>query len=111
MMEELLSPERREGTLRSYRDHRLVADVLADPGEQDITAHVNFSAIQAVGERVGLTTECFESQGRFLTKIAARLWQQGSGDSMMTAARRQFHSLTHPQILGQTFRALVQRRG
>ncbi|TAK97893.1 MAG: hypothetical protein EPO07_12560 [Verrucomicrobia bacterium] len=110
--EELLRPERREGTLRSYRQHRLVPDVLADPGKQDITAHVNFSAIQSAGEAAGLTTESFEVQGRFLTKLAARLWHQTGGtDRLSEAGRRQFQSLTHPQNLGQSFRALVQRRG
>ena len=51
--EELLTPERRHGTLRAYHRHHLSADVLARPGEQDLTAHVNFSGIEAAGEAAG----------------------------------------------------------
>ena len=43
--EELLAPERKEGTLRGYRRHRSTGDVLASPGEQDLTAHVDFTTI------------------------------------------------------------------
>lgn len=108
---EVISPERREGTLRSYRKHRLMPDVLTDPGEQDITAHVNFSAIISAGESAGLTTEMFETQGRFLTRIATRLWRQTQGDGKLSASElRQFHALTHPQNLGHSFRVLVQTR-
>src|SRR5206468_1096699 len=52
----LWSPARADGTLRSFRNHKLVAYPLADPGEQDITASVNFTRIRAAGERAGLTS-------------------------------------------------------
>jgi SAM-dependent MidA family methyltransferase len=67
--EELFRPERTEGTLRGYHRHRWSPDFLADPGEQDITAHVNFGAIQAVGEAAGLRTDAFISQAQFLTSL------------------------------------------
>src|SRR6185436_4059437 len=41
--DEFFQPQRKDGTLRSYQRHQLVPDVLAQPGEQDITAHVNFT--------------------------------------------------------------------
>ena len=53
-VEELFSPSRVQGTLRAYRQHRLVQDVLVDPGDQDITAQVNFSSLQAAGAEEGL---------------------------------------------------------
>ena len=108
--EQLFAPERREGTLRAYWRHRQGADVLARPGQQDLTAHVNFSALRAAGEAAGLETESFTTQEEFLTRIAARLWEGGTRLGEWTLARaRQFRTLTHPQFLGRLFRVLVQR--
>jgi SAM-dependent MidA family methyltransferase len=45
-----------QGTLMSYRRHVASADALADPGERDITAHVNFSAIEDRARRAGFTS-------------------------------------------------------
>ena len=67
--EELFSPDRLRGTLRAYFRHHASDDILANVGEQDLTAHVNFSAIQAAGESVGLRTEMFSTQSQFLTRI------------------------------------------
>jgi SAM-dependent MidA family methyltransferase len=109
--EELLRPERSQGTLRAYYQHRLTNELLARPGEQDITAHVNFSSIQAAGEATGLTTEIFTRQARFLTNIAAKIWQDGSSLPWAEKQKRQFQTLTHPEHLGERFRVLVQERG
>src|SRR5207244_4358207 len=77
--EELLGPQRKNGTLRAFTKHHLSADLLARPGEQDLTAHVNFSALQTAGEAAGLKTEAFETQEQFLNRIAARVWLSTSG--------------------------------
>ena len=109
--DEMISPERLNGTLRAYREHKQAPDVLADPGEQDITAHVNFARIEGVGLGAGLTTELFEPQGKFLTRIAAEAWKPGSQFGAWDQKRtRQFQTLTHPQHLGQSFRVLIQSR-
>jgi len=108
---EFLAPGRDRGTLRAYHEHRIGENVLARPGEQDITAHVNFSQLQSVGESVGLKTEEFSTQARFLTSIAESMWGGASGDVTPTPQQaRQFQTLTHPTHLGQTFRVLVQSR-
>jgi SAM-dependent MidA family methyltransferase len=110
--EEFLVPERQQGTLRGYRRHRLSPDVLAHAGEQDITAHVNFTAIQVAGESAGLQTEAFVTQSQFLTGVAERIWTGGRSFGEWTATRtRQFQTLTHPDHLGRSFRVLVQARG
>jgi SAM-dependent MidA family methyltransferase len=110
--QEFFAPERSHGTLRAYSRHRQGANVLARPGGQDITAHVNFSALRAAGEEAGLETEAFTTQEEFLTRIAARVWQGTAGFGEWTPGRtRQFRTLTHPQFLGRPFRVLVQRRG
>jgi SAM-dependent MidA family methyltransferase len=109
--EEFFVPERKEGTLRGYSGHRLAADVLANPGQQDITTQVNFSAIRAEGESVGLRTDSLQTQAQFLTRIAARAWKyEGTFGNWSPERVRQFHTLTHPEHLGRSFRVLVQER-
>ena len=73
--EEFFAPQRENGTLRAYHRHQLSRDVLANPGEQDLTAHVNFTAIQPAGEAAGLKTESLQTQAQFLTGIAQRAWK------------------------------------
>ncbi len=108
---ELFAPERRDGTLRAYSRHRQGADVLDQPGAQDITAHVDFSALRSAGEAKGLETEAFTTQEEFLTRIAAAVWEGKGGLGEWTPGRtRQFRTLTHPEFLGRRFRVLVQRR-
>jgi SAM-dependent MidA family methyltransferase len=107
VIEELLNPARTGGTLRGFGNHR-VTNVLSSPGEQDITAHVNFSEIVAAGERAGLKTETFTSQSLFLTTIMREMWQRrGSWPQDQVG---QFQTLTHPEHLGRPFRVLVQSR-
>jgi SAM-dependent MidA family methyltransferase len=109
--EEFLVPEREGGTLRGYLHHRLSSNVLAHPGEEDITAHVNFTAIQAAGESAGLETEACLTQSQFLTQVAAQIWDgQGSFGEWTAQRTRQFQTLTHPEHLGRSFRVLVQGR-
>lgn len=110
--EDFLSPQRANGTLRAYRCHQLVGDVLANPGEQDLTAHVNFTFIQEAGTSAGLKTESLVSQARFLTGIAQRTWQVENNFGLWTQDHtRQFQTLTHPNHLGRAFQVLVQSRG
>ncbi|HTD67216.1 MAG TPA: SAM-dependent methyltransferase [Candidatus Limnocylindria bacterium] len=107
-LEELLSPSRTSGTLRAYSQHQVSSDVLADPGGQDITAHVNFFEIQRAGEMAGLKTDAFTTQEQFLTEIARGLWtRRGSWPQNQV---RQFQTLTHLEHLGRVFRVLIQSR-
>ncbi len=108
--DELFLPSRVHGTLRAYFRHHVTDDILANVGQQDLTAHVDFSAIQAIGESAGLTTECLQTQPKFLTGILGMaLKDQGFGD--WNASRtRQFQTLTHPEHLGRAFRILVQSK-
>jgi SAM-dependent MidA family methyltransferase len=108
---EFFSPERNDGTVRAYHRHQLCTDLLARPGEQDLTAQVNFTAIQNAGEAAGLKTEAFVPQAKFLTQIAEQIWRRPADFGEWTPAHtRQFQTLTHPQHLGRPFRALVQSR-
>jgi len=109
---ERLAPQRAAGTLHSYSQHRASADLLSSPGEQDITAHVNFTQLQRAGERAGLRTEGLFTQPQFLTSIAMRTAEEGWRDEargFLTGPQaRQLQTLTHPEHLGRVFRILVQ---
>ena len=107
--EDFFHPGRAQGTLRSYRQHRLVADVLADPGEQDITGMVDFSELRRIGEQSGLATIEDTTQARFLSRVFQA--SLASNASTWSAGKiRQFQTLIHPEHLGGPFRVLAQRR-
>jgi SAM-dependent MidA family methyltransferase len=108
--DEMFSPGRTRGTLRAYHRHRVSDDLLAHPGEQDLTAHVNFTAIQQVGEEAGLATETFCTQPQFLTRILQKAAADESFAGLDAKQVRQFQTLTHPEHLGHAFRVLVQSR-
>ena len=106
--EEFFTPERSSGTLRAYHRHHVSSDLLANPGEQDITAHVNFTALRRAGETAGLRTESFSRQERFLSYIAEQIWKDPRISKWDSAKTRQFQTLTHPEHLGHSFQVLVQ---
>jgi len=108
--EGLISPGRLHGTLRAYFRHHVADDVLANVGEQDLTAHVNFPVIQAAGESAGLTTESFSTQAQFLTRILGEGVTDKSFGQWNASRTRQFQTLTHPDHLGRAFRVLIQKR-
>jgi SAM-dependent MidA family methyltransferase len=108
--DEMFSPSRKNGTLRAFFQHRFADDLLANPGEQDLTAHVNFSAVQRAGEEAGLKTSSFSSQAKFLTQIMEKTLKDKAFGEWTSARGRQFQTLTHPEHLGRAFQALVQSR-
>jgi SAM-dependent MidA family methyltransferase len=109
--EQFFTPERVQGTLRAYHLHRVSGDLLANAGEQDLTAQVNFSALQEAGEAAGLKTEGLFSQAEYLTRIAGAAWKAGSEFGNWSPGRvREFQTLTHPEHLGRPLKVLVQSR-
>lgn len=105
-----LLPNHPQGTVRAYHRHRICEDILANVGEQDITANVDFRAIQQAGEAMGLHTETFMSQSQFLTGIVKRLMAGGNESSDWSPEKiRELQTLIHPDHLGRAFRVLVQR--
>lgn len=102
-------PQRSTGTLRCYRGHRAGEDPFAHPGDQDITAHVDFTRVEVAAGREGLTRRLFTDQHHFLIE-AARTWLlslEGNTPDPATAKRlRQFQNLTHPAMMGQQFKVM-----
>ena len=97
------------GTLMGYRSHTAFEDVLEQPGERDITAHVNFTALQESAAALGLRTERFETLARLLLtagepdQFAAALGPSGAGDEL----RRRMQLKTLLFGMGETFRVLL----
>lgn len=97
--------------MRGYFRHRMTDDVLANPGEQDITAHVDFAQLKHAGQAAGLETELLVSQEKFLTRVMEQGCKTLENFLDWNPKRtRQFQTLTHPEHLGRAFCVLVQRR-
>lgn len=63
---ELYAPKRRAGTLLGYRGHTVGSDPFAFVGRQDLTAHVDVTALKAWASERGLVPLVTTTQGRFL---------------------------------------------
>lgn len=63
---EYYHPQRHGGTLMCHRAHRADSDPLADVGDKDITAHVDFTGIALAGQDAGFDVLGYTSQARFL---------------------------------------------
>lgn len=110
--EELFSPHRREGTARAYHWHTVDDELLEMPGEKDLTAHVDFSALIETGEAQGLVTESMVDQATYIVRIlqnCTRLFDTALGHTERD--RRALATLAHPSGLGRAFRVLLQVRG
>src|SRR5690606_17795940 len=111
LQDDFFQPHRARGTLRAYSKHRPGGSLLEAVGEQDITAHVNFSLLIGAGESAGLKSEEFAHQGLFLKGIVEQIEQRPESFPLWTAMRyRQLTSLLHPEHLGRGFKVLVQTR-
>ena len=106
------SEDRNRGTLLCYRGHQMNEDPLQDVGEQDITAHVNFSSLHRWGERIGLKTVGFCGQGPFLVSLGIEEEVRkltGSGDFLFGLAR--IKRLIMPQGMGESHMVMAQYKG
>lgn len=111
---ELYDPQRREGTLRAFSHHHFV-EVLERPGEHDITAHVNWTRVKAVGQRVGLEPILFERQDKFLLNAGILKELERRSDCLTSDAQRLrlstgARAMLLPNDMASSFQVLVQRR-
>ena len=110
---ELYHPDRRTGTLACHYRHRVHYDPLVRPGLQDLSAHVDFSALARSGEAAGLTVAGFTTQSEFL--LAAGLLEQGERLSPESEAYLRFAGavkrLTLPGEMGEAVKVLALGRG
>jgi len=106
-------PERTEGTLTGYRAQRRVDDPLETPGEQDLTAHVDFTTLAEAGERAGLTLAGFTDQHHFMVALGRAAFPDATAPLTPEEQRerRAFAALMHPGLMGRGFRFLALARG
>ena len=112
----LYTEDRPQGTLLAYRGHWPSQDFFSAPGEFDLTAHVNFSALIETGKSAGLKLTGFTSQQRFLLALGeenefADLYEPGASAVENLKARLKLKRLIHPEGMGNIFKVLVQHRG
>jgi SAM-dependent MidA family methyltransferase len=113
---ELYDQRHMRGTLLAYSRHRATEDFLHTPGEQDLTAHVNFTALDLWGRRAGLTRRGCVSQMEFLVALGqanefADLYEPGASEVERIRARLLLKTLIHPEGMGETFYVFVQQKG
>jgi len=104
-------PERTDGTLACYREHRRCEESLASPGEQDLTAHVEFTTLAERAEQAGLTLAGFTDQHHFLAALGRHVFPDLTDPSQLTPERRKemraFATLMHPTLMGRGFQFLA----
>lgn len=98
-------PERHQGTLRTFSKHHAAEDPLGAPGEVDITAHVDFTAVAETAIALGCEPLVFRNQGAWLTDVA-REWLLSLEGRPQMDLLRQFQTLTHPSHLGGSFHVI-----
>ena len=109
------NPRRSQGTLQCYYQHRHHDNPYINIGQQDITAHVDFTALSSWGERCGLKQVGWTQQGLFLMSLGigerlAALSSQQQPISQLLQQREGLHQLINPGGLGN-FGVLVQSQG
>jgi len=112
----LYNEHHNRGTLLAYREHAVSENLLDCPGEQDLTAHVNFTALDLWGRRAGLVRTGLVTQSQFLIALGrnnefADLNEPGQSEVDKLRARLLLKNLIHPEGLGEKFKVLVQHKG
>lgn len=111
---EFYHPQRNMGTLLCHYRHRAHPDPLILPGLQDITAHVDFTAIAEAGTSAGLDLVGYTTQATFLlgSGLTELLTGAGAQDAEeQLALANQVRRLTLPQEMGETFKVVGLGRG
>ncbi len=104
------------GTVLAYAVHQAKEDYYAAPGQQDLTAHVNFTALRQWGQRAGLESLGLVSQTAFLLALGkgnefADLYDDGMDETDRVRARLQLKTLIFPEGMGERFQVFIQQKG
>jgi len=104
------------GTLMAYRRHSATGDPYQSPGDQDLTAHVNFTALSAVASAQGLDVQPLRTQSQFLMSLGEEnQFADAFEDCRLPQERAkvalQLKHLITPAGMGETFHVLIASRG
>ena len=106
------SRERNRGTLLCYHKHQVIEDPYINIGEQDITAHVNFSSLKKWGEETGLKTIGFAPQGSYLISLGMDevIADMPELTSDVTDTSK-IKGLILPEGMGESHKVMIQYNG
>jgi SAM-dependent MidA family methyltransferase len=115
LSEELCAPYRMNGTFLCYREHKAHENPYQWIGEQDMTSHVNFSALMDWGEQIGLRTKSYQTQRDFLISQGILDKLQNTmeiRDPFHPAVKRNRHirQLLFSDQMSELFKVLVQSK-
>ena len=107
---------RHRGTLMTYRRHAAGVNPYEAPGEQDITAHVNFTALAAAAEEHGMQVERLVTQAQFLMGIGeanqfADAFEEARLPQERAKVALQLKHLVTPAGMGEAFHVLMASKG
>jgi SAM-dependent MidA family methyltransferase len=107
---------RHRGTLKALREHSISANPYEAPGEQDITADVNFTALAAAAEKHGMRTQKLITQSQFLMGIGeANQFADAFEECRLPQERAkvalQLKHLVTPAGMGESFQVLIASKG
>jgi SAM-dependent MidA family methyltransferase len=107
---------RHRGTLAAFRQHSISASPYEAPGEQDLTADVNFTALAAAAEGSGMLTQELVTQSQFLLGIGETNQFSDAFEECRLPQERakvalQLKHLVTPAGMGESFHVLVASRG
>jgi len=102
--------ERNRGTLLCCHEHEINDNPYQLIGEQDITAHVNFTALRRQGDEAGLHTVGYCPQGTYLISLGIDEVMQELGEQDAFASAR-IKNLILPDGLGESHKVLMQYKG
>lgn len=109
---EYYSPARWMGTLRAHYRQRAHQEVFWYPGLQDLTAHVDFTAVAEAGHDAGLTLAGFTTQANFLLGLGIVDMVDPQADVVThLKLAQQIKTLTMPDEMGESFKAMAFVRG
>ncbi len=103
---------RHRGTLAAFRQHSTSSNPYESPGEQDLTAHVNFTALRAAAEQSGLHVQPLLTQSQFLMGIGepnqfADAFEDCRLPQEKAKVALQLKHLVTPAGMGETFHVLI----
>lgn len=103
--------ERHQGTLMCHYRHRAHSDPFFFPGLQDITAHVDFTAVAEAADKAGLEVAGFTHQAAFLTSCGI-LDKVPKGSTLEEYnINQQVNQLLHPGEMGELFKVMALSKG
>ena len=106
------SEERNRGTLLCYYRHQINEDPYRHIGEQDITAHINFSFLKKLGDEFGIETLGFCPQGTYLVSLGIdEVIKEFLEDSQDLLDIGKIKGLILPQGMGESHKVMIQYKG